>query len=98
MQLSDSQKGILDDWKRPHEIYDDARIMPRDGEKADLTQDLVTDCSVVASLCAGSRREEKGLGRVSSHRSDTRIHAKDSHVLDCIEYNIPTGREWTSCS
>jgi calpain-7 len=65
MQLSQSQKRLLDDWKRPQEIFGaDARIFPEDGEQTDLTQDVVTDCSVVASLCAGSRREEKGFGKV----------------------------------
>ncbi|KAF8539573.1 hypothetical protein BDD12DRAFT_837089, partial [Trichophaea hybrida] len=38
-----------------------------DGEKVDLTQDVVTDCSVVASLCVCNRREEKGLGRIVSN-------------------------------
>ncbi|KAA8893689.1 hypothetical protein FN846DRAFT_977737 [Sphaerosporella brunnea] len=64
LQLSESQKRMLDDWKRPHEIYRDARIFPVNGEQLDLTQDVVTDCSVVASLCAGARREEKGFGKI----------------------------------
>lgn len=32
--------------------------------KVDLVQDAATDCSVVASLCAGIARAEKGHDRV----------------------------------
>ncbi|KAI5856944.1 hypothetical protein BZA05DRAFT_162398 [Tricharina praecox] len=63
LQLSDLQKTILDDWKRPHEICENARILPGEDEIVDLTQDVITDCSVVASLCSGVRREEKGFGQ-----------------------------------
>lgn len=30
----------------------------------DLVQDVLTDCSVVASLCATTSRSERGLGEV----------------------------------
>lgn len=30
----------------------------------DLVQDVLTDCSVVASLCATTSRSERGLGMV----------------------------------
>ena len=30
----------------------------------DLVQDVATDCSVVASLCAGTARTERGQARV----------------------------------
>lgn len=30
----------------------------------DLVQDVLTDCSVVASLCATTARAERGLGKV----------------------------------
>lgn len=30
----------------------------------DLVQDITTDCSVVASLCAGTARAVKGHGKV----------------------------------
>ena len=33
-------------------------------EKVDLVQDMTTDCSVVASLCAGTARAERGHARV----------------------------------
>ncbi|KAI5789233.1 hypothetical protein FPQ18DRAFT_367960 [Pyronema domesticum] len=62
LPLSTAQTSILESWKRPHEISPDSRLLPHPGEALDLTQDIVTDCSVVASLCAASRREEKGFG------------------------------------
>jgi hypothetical protein len=31
---------------------------------SDLVQDVLTDCSVVASLCATTSRSERGLGEV----------------------------------
>lgn len=33
-------------------------------EKTDLVQDVLTDCSVVASLCATTSRLERGLEKV----------------------------------
>lgn len=30
----------------------------------DLVQDITTDCSVVASLCAGTAREQRGQSKV----------------------------------
>jgi calpain-7 len=62
LPLSSAQTSILESWKRPHEISPDFRLLPHPGEALDLTQDIVTDCSVVASLCVASRREEKGFG------------------------------------
>lgn len=35
-------------------------------ETTDLVQDVLTDCSVVASLCATTSRAERGLGKVTS--------------------------------
>lgn len=69
LQLSEAQTRLLAGWKRPHEIYadGDARLLPTAAAGAaaqplDLTQDVVTDCSVVASLCACYRRDELGFG------------------------------------
>lgn len=42
-------------------------------EKIDLVQDITTDCSVVASLCAGTARALKGHGQVSLRLSQTRL-------------------------
>lgn len=33
-------------------------------DDVDLVQDITTDCSVVASLCAGMARAAKGHGKV----------------------------------
>jgi len=68
LKLSDVQEKLLDSWKRPREIYADAKVVSDAGAELDLTQDVVTDCSVVASLCSGSKREEKGFGAVCSDR------------------------------
>ncbi|KAL7271784.1 cysteine protease [Rhizina undulata] len=66
--LSDSQHSILAGWKRPHEIYDGKHvIVPEEGDVLDLAQDVITDCSVVASLCAAIGREERGFGKIVSN-------------------------------
>ena len=58
---------VFDDWRRPNEI-----LRPPDSTEPhlglrtevrgcmDLVQDVTTDCSVVASLCAVSARSERG--------------------------------------
>ena len=56
-QLSTEQANALEGWERPSKI-------PLQLEKLklyelDLVQDITTDCSVVASLCALSARAEK---------------------------------------
>jgi hypothetical protein len=59
---------MLEAWKRPGEIHEDMEtIFPREDCKLDLTQDVITDCSVVASLCSAIQREEKGFGKVSNY-------------------------------
>ena len=67
--------GIFDGWQRPREVLPPARFrdtvdkanagpqMIASG-KVDLVQDMTTDCSVVASLCAGTARAERGHARV----------------------------------
>jgi len=56
--LSAEQKEIFTEWKRPEQYLDARRdleqIMVATSE-IDLAQDLATDCSVVASLCAAIR-------------------------------------------
>lgn len=65
-QLSSVQLEVFCCWRRPGETLDDAHAshelkptMQADG-KIDLVQDVTTDCSVVASLCAISARTERG--------------------------------------
>jgi len=67
LNLSDAQKAIFAGWKRPHESLgiltnEDITISI---DEMDLVQDITTDCSVVASLCAGTARFRKGRGQVS---------------------------------
>ncbi|PLB37237.1 calpain-like protease PalBory [Aspergillus candidus] len=71
LHLSNVQRQLFDGWKRPHELL--AKINERTGhtltpvmsprEKTDLVQDMLTDCSVVASLCATTSRTERGLSK-----------------------------------
>ncbi|KAJ0421861.1 hypothetical protein BJY00DRAFT_281217 [Aspergillus carlsbadensis] len=69
LHLSFLQRDIFAGWKRPHELLADdtdetrvplAPVMANAG-KTDLVQDVLTDCSVVASLCATTSRTERGL-------------------------------------
>ncbi|KAL4979482.1 calpain-like protease palB [Aspergillus desertorum] len=70
LHLSNLQRDIFAGWKRPHELLsgqvDDTGmlltpVMSVSGS-TDLVQDVLTDCSVVASLCATTSRYERGRG------------------------------------
>lgn len=68
LELSDAQREIFAGWRRPDEnqadpLNEERLMAPIDG--FDLVQDITTDCSVVASLCAGTARASKGHGTVS---------------------------------
>ncbi|KAL2135434.1 hypothetical protein VTI74DRAFT_8536 [Chaetomium olivicolor] len=59
--LSPEQEAIFAGWRRPTELVQDSiagdnqqQLMDAQAE-LDLAQDLATDCSVVASLCAAAR-------------------------------------------
>jgi hypothetical protein len=77
LTLSDAQKEIFAGWRRPTETFGSqsaaehrevdrhASVMAAVHEM-DLVQDITTDCSVVASLCALTARTEKGHGKVIS--------------------------------
>ena len=71
MELSDAQREIFAGWRRPHETFGrppetQLQEISRDEfsmttvNEIDLVQDITTDCSVVASLCAGTARAFKG--------------------------------------
>jgi hypothetical protein len=76
LKLSENQVEIFAGWKRPiaalklsssdnlsdRELND--LLMASGRHDIDLVQDITTDCSVVASLCAGTARGLKGHGRV----------------------------------
>ncbi|KAK3938509.1 calpain-like protease [Diplogelasinospora grovesii] len=57
--LSPEQQDIFAGWKRPAEIFPDCASKEDSfmaaATETDLAQDLATDCSVVASLCAAFR-------------------------------------------
>ena len=77
LKLSESQQDIFAGWQRPSESLSkgaDGQKAPNCGEnfmmamdQIDLVQDITTDCSVVASLCAGTARASKGYGKVFHH-------------------------------
>nr|POE48731.1 calpain-like protease palb/rim13 [Quercus suber] len=70
LPLSDFQEHVLEGWLRPQLAMPPPSWYPRtrvnytagmtSPQKIDLVQDAVTDCSVVASLCAGVARTERG--------------------------------------
>lgn len=71
LRLSPLQLKTFAGWKRPWEIIaeisvsEDAPKIPtqptmQSEKRIDLVQDMTSDCSVVASLCAGSARAERG--------------------------------------
>lgn len=85
LRLSALQREIFNGWRRPDNIFHPLPL-PQDGivpgtgltMKAqggiDLVQDVTSDCSVVASLCAVTVRTERG-------HSNVRILA----TLNCTE-------------
>ena len=69
--LSAVQLDVFDTWRRPGELLSTFRpaqahcstMLARD--RIDLVQDITTDCSVVASLCAATARSERGNANVT---------------------------------
>ena len=76
LSLSAAQRESFDGWKRPHQALrsvlgdGDTQNNPGDGAvmhlsvPMDLVQDMTSDCSVVASLCALTSRFERGFPKV----------------------------------
>ncbi|RAK91706.1 calpain-like protease PalBory [Aspergillus costaricaensis CBS 115574] len=73
LHLSKQQRRILAGWERPSELLSKHAngihglksrmpVMSVSGT-TDLVQDMLTDCSVVASLCAATSRSERGLDK-----------------------------------
>ncbi|OKL59483.1 Calpain-like protease palB/RIM13 [Talaromyces atroroseus] len=61
LRLSIAQRKVFNGWKRPEELVTDfASDESRSTATKDLVQDITTDCSVVASLCAATARTERG--------------------------------------
>ena len=70
--LSETQLEVFDCWRRPAEIIEASHsgqnLSPTMGTngRVDLVQDITSDCSVVASLCAVTSREERGHSNARS--------------------------------
>ena len=75
MKLSDEQLKIFDSWRRPDEALPPPKFQifnqppgasptMRAELDIDLIQDVTTDCSVVASLCAITARARRGHSKV----------------------------------
>lgn len=61
LKLADAQIEIFGGWRRPP---NSGREFLMTADDVDLVQDITTDCSVVASLCAGMARAAKGHGKL----------------------------------
>ncbi|KAK5050412.1 hypothetical protein LTR84_003693 [Exophiala bonariae] len=75
LPLSPGQLESFDGWKRPQDALASIRPSPVGNtfpaeavmhipEEMDLVQDMTSDCSVVASLCAGTSRVERGHPKI----------------------------------
>ena len=74
LPLSDAQARILDSWRRATEIYEGIRM--KQEKPMDLAQDAITDCSIVASMCAAVSSEERGHAKVCMHPLEVCKHRK----------------------
>ncbi|KAJ6144186.1 hypothetical protein N7470_008081 [Penicillium chermesinum] len=76
LELSGVQDDIFAGWKRPRELLQARNEIEQTttatspvmsvANTTDLVQDVLTDCSVVASLCAITSRSERGRGTDAS--------------------------------
>ncbi|KAG4434197.1 hypothetical protein IFR05_010324 [Cadophora sp. M221] len=64
LKLSECQIDNFGGWKRPDELFPESAKSMTATTEIDLVQDITTDCSVVASLCAGTARAVKGHGKL----------------------------------
>jgi calpain-7 len=62
LRLSIAQREVFNGWKRPDELVGNFTFDK--STTKDLVQDITTDCSVVASLCAATARAERGNSSV----------------------------------
>ena len=80
LPLSSLQREVFNGWKRPQELVSNTvsatgnestpgPTMTAAG-RVDLVQDVTTDCSVVASLCAAISRAERGYSKVPNLKLD----------------------------
>ena len=74
LSLSDFQREVFNGWKRPAEALPPPAWLSNEevnpgpsmeySNKIDVVQDAATDCSVVASLCAGVARAERSHAKI----------------------------------
>jgi calpain-7 len=57
LKLSKSQEKSLLEWQRPHEFLEYPQLFDDGDGGMYLVQDIITDCSLVASLCAAAAWE-----------------------------------------
>ena len=106
LPLSETQLKSFGGWKRPKEALDlieiskEGHALPKDPtmsfpDKVDLVQDLTSDCSVVASLCAGTSRIERGHPKVSHPPTDR--HTYQSSSFQAPSYTPTTTPLRPSC-
>lgn len=80
LSLSDLQLEVFDSWRRPAELSTtvqsslDANPHMMAKRSIDLVQDVTTDCSVVASLCAASARVARGKCDVMFYHPQIATH------------------------
>ncbi|KAF7713485.1 Calpain-like protease palB/RIM13 [Penicillium ucsense] len=94
LHLSECQKEIFSGWKRPSELLQAgySSCKGKNGleplmsvsNSSDLVQDVLTDCSVVASLCATSSRVERGLGKEALPAIYPRVPGSDEPALSPV--------------
>lgn len=87
LPLSAVQLDVFDAWRSPRELLEQSYpaevrcpTMLAHG-KVDLVQDITTDCSVVASLCAATARTERGNADVNSNSFAASLSGVD-RILD----------------
>jgi hypothetical protein len=100
LELSEAQREIFAGWRRPHETFrrppespdqeiDHGGFSMLATNEIDLVQDITSDCSVVASLCAGTARAFKGHGKVISFpRALCSYHANKLFLEASCRYDL----------
>lgn len=89
LSLSSYQQQFFQGWVRAHDAMPPPALHPkgRDGigplmsssRSIDLVQDAASDCSVVASLCAGVARAERGHDQVRGFSSVAKLVLTNDH-------------------
>ena len=64
LTLSKCQESLLGKWQRPREFMSNPVLFDDTDAGMYLVQDIITDCSVVASLCSAAAYEYKHHSKV----------------------------------